>query len=366
MDELAHQPGRTVQILTVELLSSARTHVDHQHLTAAGAYDGDHAAAASGVVLRNLRDDHIRLIDGDFVTRPQRQLLEDVQVVQVGVVNGGAVNLHVIEHAGEADHTGPGGGHLQGSEYRLIKRVRPFQGHQPVLMVPGGPQGAAIGQVVKLEDQAVHRESIFLRAIDRDGLFQGITVRIFGQYGITYSGEAHLGHKAQVFPFGRAAQMVADQVEGQKLQPALLALPGVQFSDTAGSQVPGMGVRFLQGLVEFLEILPTDNALTAHLQRLGAGDGQRYVLHDPDGMGDILTLEPIAAGNGLNQLAAHIAQHQRQSVQLPADDHPPPADELEYLAGGLGLVGREHGPGVGYCSQALQHLSGHPLGGRRG
>ena len=159
--------------------------------------------------------------------------------------------------------------------------------------------------------------------------------------------------------------MVTDQVESQKLQPALLALPGVQFSDTAGSQVPGMGVRLLQGLVEFLEILPTDNALTAHLQGLGTGDGQRYVLHDPDGMGDVLTLEPIAAGNGLNQLAARIAQHQRQSVQLPADDHPPPADELEYLAGGLGLVGREHRLGMGYRRQALQHLARHPLGGRR-
>ena len=53
VDELAHQPGRTVQVLTVELLSSARTHVDYQHLAAAGTHGRDRAAAASGVVLRD-------------------------------------------------------------------------------------------------------------------------------------------------------------------------------------------------------------------------------------------------------------------------------------------------------------------------
>ena len=111
--------------------------------------------------------------------------------------------------------------------------------------------------------------------------------------------------------------------------------------------------------------MPADNALTAHLQGFGTGDSQRYVLHDPDGMGDILTLVSIAAGDGLDQLAARIAQHQRQSIQLPADDHLPPPDELEDFISGLGLVGREHGLGMGDRSQALQHLAGHPLGGRR-
>ena len=337
--------------------------MDHQRLAAAGTGSRDRAATALGVVLRNLGDDHIRLIDGYLVPRSQQQLHEDVQVMQVGVVDSSTVDLHVIEHAGEADHAGPGGGHLQGAEHRLIERIRPFQGHQPVLMVAGGAQRAAIGQIVILENQAVHRKSVILRVIDRDGFFQGVLGRILSQDGVAHSGEAHLGHKAQVFPFGRAAQVVADQVEGKKLQAAFLALPGIQLSDSAGSQVPGMGVRLLQGLVELLEILPAYNALTAHLQGLGTGDGQRYVLHDPDGMGNVLTLEPVAAGDGLDQFAALIAQHQRQAVQLPADDYLPPADELEDLAAGLGLVGREHGPGMGYHSQALQHFAGHPLGG---
>ena len=58
--------------------------MDHQQPTAAGTDNRNQAVAAFGVVLRDLRDNHIRLIDGDLIPRPQGQLLEDVQVVQVG------------------------------------------------------------------------------------------------------------------------------------------------------------------------------------------------------------------------------------------------------------------------------------------
>ena len=126
------------------------------------------------MVLRNLGDNHIRLIDGDLIPRPQSQLFEDVQVVQICVVDGGAVNLHIIKHTRKADHARPCGGHLQGAEHRLIESVCPFEGHQPVLMVAGSTQGAPIGQVVILKDQAVYRESIFLRAVKRDGLLHSI------------------------------------------------------------------------------------------------------------------------------------------------------------------------------------------------
>ena len=82
-------------------------------------------------------------------------------------------------------------------------------------------------------------------------------------------------------------------------------------------------------------------------------------------MGDILALEAVAAGDGLSQFAALIAQHQGEAVQFPADDPFLPADELENLTGGLGLIGRKHGLGMSHRSQTLQNLTGHSLGGRR-
>ena len=127
-----------------------------------------------------------------------------------------------------------------------------------------------------------------------------------------------------------------------------------------------MGIGLSQCLIEIVEVLPADGALAAHLQGLGTGDGQRYISHDPDGMGDILTLETVAAGDGLDQFATLIAQHQRETVQLPADDHFPAADELEDLIGRLGLIGRKHGLRMGHRGQALQNLAGHSLGRRRG
>ena len=140
VDELAYQPGGTVGVLAVELLRPTRAFVDHQHLAAAGADNRDWTATALGVVLRNLGDDHVRLIDGDLIPRPQSQLLKDVQVVQIGVVDGGAVNLHIIKHPRKTDHARPSGGNLQRTEYRFVEGIRPLECHQTVLMVAGGAQ----------------------------------------------------------------------------------------------------------------------------------------------------------------------------------------------------------------------------------
>ena len=90
------------------------------------------------------------------------------------MVDRGAVDLHIIKYASETDHACPGGGYLQTAEGRLIEGVLPFEGHQAVFMVAGGAQGAAIGQIVILEDQAVHGIGKLLRAIPGNGLLQSL------------------------------------------------------------------------------------------------------------------------------------------------------------------------------------------------
>jgi len=282
---------------------------------------------------RKKRLSYLRLYHGTLHLRDTLLLSkkEKIKITEMCIPSNGEIV--------PADHACPGGGHLQRAEHRIVEGICPLERHQPVFMVAGRPQGAAVGQIVIFEDQAVHGEGILLRTIERNGLLQGIQGRIGCQDRIAHGRKAHLGQKTQIFPLGRAAQILTDQVERQKLQPTFLALLGVQLSDAASGQIPGMGIGLGQRLIERIEILPADHPLAAHLQRFGTRDGQRHVPHDPDSMGDILALEAVAAGNGLGQFPVLIAQYQGKPVQFPADDHLPPADELEDLSRGLGLIG---------------------------
>ena len=183
---------------------------------------------------------------------------------------------------------------------------------------------------------------------------------------MAHHGKAHLRHETHLLPLGGTAQFVADEVKGQELQTAFPALSSIQLADAARRQIPGVGVGLGQGLVEFLEILPADDTLAAHLQGFGAGNDEGHIPHNLDGVGDILTFEAVAPGDGLYQLAAFIPKHQGETVQLPAQHHLTPANELKKFIHRLGLASREHRFGVGNGGQALQHLAGHPLGRRTG
>ena len=103
--------------------------------------------------------------------------------------------------------------------------------------------------------------------------------------------------------------MAADEVEGHKGHTALPALFRVQLADNARRKGARVGVFIIQRLIECVEGLPADDAFAAHLKRFRAGDGQGNIPHDPDGMGDVLALQPIAAGNGLYELTLLIAQY---------------------------------------------------------
>ena len=165
VDELADQPGRTGLILTVKLPGPAAALADPEHTAAARADIRYWTAAALGHVFRNLRDNHVCLIDSDNISRPRRQVHEVIQVMEICMVHRGAINLYIVEYPGEADHAGSGGSYLQSPEFGGIPGVRPFVGNQPVLVMAGGAQGTAIGQVIELENQTIRWVCVFLGLI---------------------------------------------------------------------------------------------------------------------------------------------------------------------------------------------------------
>ena len=366
MDELAHHPRSAVLILAIELSSPTGACADMQCAAAAGTCSREREATAFRVVFYDLRDDHIGFDHGDRVTGAQSQPLEVINVVQVGVVHGGPVDHHIIEDAGETDHAGSRGSHLQAAEHSDLRLVRPLERGQPVFMVPGGAQRTAIGQIVKLEDQAIHRIGILFGLILIHCILKSLFRNTSSQNRVAHRGKAHLCHVTKLLPFCLDTEMIADKVEGHEAQVPFPTLLRIQLSGTACGQIAGVGIWLVQCLVECVKVHPTDDSLTAHLQRILTGNGQRHILHDTDSMCYILALQAITTGNGLHQLALLVAQHKGQSIQLPAQDRHLSIEEFMDIRNILPLGCREHGPGVAHRCQAFQDLTGHTLCGGGG
>ena len=282
------------------------------------------------------------------------------------MIDRGAVDDHIIKNGGQADHPRAGRGDLQAAELGFVPGIRPLESSHPVFMVPGGAKGAAIGQVVELEDQPVRRVGILLGLIEVHRLTDSLLRGAGGQDGITHCSEPHLCQEAQGFPLGAAAQVVADQVKGHEGKPALPDLLRVQLSDAACGEVPRMCIRLVQSPVEGVKLLPADDAFPPDLKRLLTGNDKRDIFHNAHRVGDILALQAIAPGNRLCQFPVLIAQHKGEAVQLPAQDCLMAAQVFVDIRNAFALISGQHRPGVAHGGKALQHLAGYPLGRRRG
>lgn len=158
MGKLLHQLGGTVGIVAKKLRCAAGGLLNRQRAPTAGALFGQLVGTAFGEVFRNLRDNHVGLVDLNGVAHAELKLLEDIVVVQISPAYSRAVHLHRLKQAGDAHHAGSGSGKLHAEKLGGVQFVFPFEGDQTVLMVTGRSQALAIGSVVVLHDEAVHRE----------------------------------------------------------------------------------------------------------------------------------------------------------------------------------------------------------------
>ncbi len=66
----------------------------------------NHDIAAAGQVFRNLRDDHVRLIDRNGISLAQLHGLHDADVVDAGTAHRGSLQLHRIKNCHRIDKPG--------------------------------------------------------------------------------------------------------------------------------------------------------------------------------------------------------------------------------------------------------------------
>ena len=102
-------------------------------------------------------------IDLNPVAGPQLKVLDNVEIVEIGTINCGAVDNHILELAGDGYHAGAGRSKLEAKKLGFVQLIRPLERHDAVFVMARRAQALAVGNIIVFHNEAVHGIRTFLR-----------------------------------------------------------------------------------------------------------------------------------------------------------------------------------------------------------
>ena len=155
-----HGFGRAVRIFTVEGLCLIYC-TDSCMSSADRALVRNGKCPASGQILRDLRDDHVGLVDLQFVPDTKLQFFYDAHVVHAGAGNGSSFQLDRLEYSHRIQQPGAGRTPLHLQQMRHPLFVRPLE----CVGIPGifrrSAETVSIGNIIIQGNKAVGGEFVF-------------------------------------------------------------------------------------------------------------------------------------------------------------------------------------------------------------
>jgi len=321
-----------------------------------------------------------------------------VLVVQGRVAHRGAADEHRLQLRDRRQLAGAADLHVDVQQQRglLLRRVLVRDG--PARLARLEAELRLLRTVVELVDDAVdvERQRVTARGdrlVVRDQAFGALD-----DAAVVVDRQAHLlEHRAQTVlrAWNLPALDLAERV-GEEAQRPFRRLARVELAHHAGGRVARVHKSLLTlrtaldqlalTLVERLEVVTPHEHFAAHLdhrrlRRLGAAQSFRHGRDHAHGVGHVLAGLAVAAGRGLHQFAALVAQADRQAVELElgkVSQRRRVVGERERLAHagvellgagrrGVGLgVDRQHRHLVAHRPQAVEHRTDHALGRRIG
>ena len=103
---------------------------------------------ASCEVIRDLRDDHVRLVDCDPIPGPKLQTFHDADVVDAGPAHRRSFQLHGLKHGNRVDESCSRRAPLDIGERRLLDLIGPLEGDGISREFRSAPQGLTVGDIV--------------------------------------------------------------------------------------------------------------------------------------------------------------------------------------------------------------------------
>ena len=331
----------------------------------------------------DLGDDLARLLDHHRIAHPDVLAADLILVVEGGAADGGAGQEDRFQFGDRGEDAGTSHLHGDGAEdgAGMVRLV--LEGLGPTRCLGGEAQLFTLAEVIDLDD----------RAVDLVGeLVAGLAEFVDrGQHGVeaTHGGAPRLGAEAELAEDGQQLALTADLDTldfalgvAEDLQGTLGHDPAVELLEGAGGGIAGVGeLGFAAGHavgVEGGKPLLAHEDLAARLEDLGrfrrveaqgdAGDGA-------DVGRDVVPLDPVAPGQGLDQHAALVAQGETDPVHLGLNDvvglraAQPAHDILVEVAEVLvvvGVVEAEHRHRMPPGDEFGQGFGPDPLAGRVG
>ena len=117
-------------------------------MTAYGTFVRNYQVAASGKVLRDLGNDHIRLIDLDGIPDSKLQFLYNADVVHAGTAHCGAFQLHRLKNRHRVDQSGSGRAPFHIHQLGLPHFIRPFESEGIPWKFGSASKRFAVGNVI--------------------------------------------------------------------------------------------------------------------------------------------------------------------------------------------------------------------------
>ena len=176
--------------------------------------------------------------------------------MQIRTANKRPIDVDWVEQTGNAHHTGSGRGQLHAAKTRAIEFIGPLERNQAILVMSGCSKAFAIAEVFIFHDETIHRICEVFGFHAGDCISDVLPAVPSIQKDIRHNRETAALQKLLLRKLALRLQMVADQFESPKLQPALACLTGVKLSRAAGGQIPWMGIGFLQTGIDSVEALP--------------------------------------------------------------------------------------------------------------
>ena len=323
---------------------------------------GDILHPAPGQVLRDLRDDHIRLVYCDPVSHAQLQLFHDTDIVDAGAAHRRSLQLHRLKDSHRIDQPGPGRAPLDLFERCLPDLIRPLKGKG----VPGelrrGPEGLAVGNVVIHQHQPVRGQLIGLD-MAREPLYFLIDRPGCDQMVLHYVKSLLLQPLHLVLPGIPEIHAVrAHEGKGIESHPPLCRDLVIQLAHRAAAQIPRilvLCIRVPDLLIDLLKVFVRDDRFPPQDKFALIGDMKGQVPEDSRIVCNDFSHLAVPAGDCLCESTVPVRQDNGQPVQLPGDDRLLVPQELFQPAHFFRLVQREHGTFMSLFRQLAQHLISH-------
>ena len=113
-------------------------------------------------IFRDLRDDHVRLVDRDVITKAKLHVLAIRNVMKACAGNGRALKLNRVENCDRIDEAGPARGPFNVAKHRFRLLIGPFERDRVPWELRRRAERLAVCDVVEQKNQAVGREVIVL------------------------------------------------------------------------------------------------------------------------------------------------------------------------------------------------------------